>query len=346
VSDEEINDNDNGAAESSGAPAATARATPATKAKPAPAAKKPAATVASGPANETSKTSSAAERAWEIRRTRMRRLVRRFIIVVAIPTALAVLYYTLWAGDEYVSETMVNVQVPEKPGDALGEGNFVSNRTADLKLVRHTLLSRASLDSLIAETDWRDHYGNNGDVFSRLGGQGSEETYNYFRNKVSVTVTANTPLRLEVRAFSGEAAAVFAEKLLQIAEKQINKTATRPLDDQLAIARQRAAAAREAVAALPEPAPEPAPEIDGVEPPPAHVAARERLRAAEDIVARLELARAGQKRYFTVISGPTTPDEARYPERIWGIATVFVVAFALMGIFSMLFGAIREHAKV
>lgn len=283
---------------------------------------------------------SAAERAWEIRRARMRRLIRRFAIVVGIPTVFAIVYYTTWAAEEYVSETVVSVHAPAQSSDALGEGNFVANRGSDLTLVRQTLHSHATLEKLIAGTSWRQHYRDNGDVFSRLGGSGSEETFSYFRDHVQISATNNAPLRLRVRAFSGEAAAEFAAALLKVAEERVNEIALRPIDDQLAKARARVEAAEKALAALEPPA---TPET---EPSPARVAATERLAAAEAVVSRLELVRAGQTRYLTVVSGPSRPDEARYPKRVWGIATVFVVSFALMGIFSLLFGAVREHAKV
>ena len=266
---------------------------------------------------------SAAERAWEIRRARMRRIARRFAIVVGAPTILAIVYYAVWAADEYVSETVVNVHAPAESSDALGAGSFVANRANDLVLVRQTIHSHSTLEKLIATTEWRAHYRDHGDLFSRLDGSGSEETYSYFREHVQVTTAAGAPLRLRVRAFSGEAAAEFAASLLAIAEQRVNEIALRPIDDQLAKARARLAAARKE---LTEPS--------------------EHLEAAEAAVRQLELLRDGQTRYLTVISGPSKPDEARYPRRVWGVATVFVVSFALMGIFSLLFGAVREHAKV
>lgn len=289
---------------------------------------------------------SAAARAWEIRRARMRLIIRRFAFVVGIPTALAIVYYTLWAADEYVSEAVVSVHAPSTSSDALGDGNFVANRGADLNLVRQTIYSQRTLDKLIAESGWREHYSEHGDLFSRLGGDGSEETFNYFREHVQVSGPNGSPLRLRVRAFTGEAAAGFAGALLEIAEARVNEIALEPIDEQLAIARTRLAAAKKALAAAPPPPPPPAGATEKPTPSPQRIAATERLAAAEAVVARLELVRAGQARYLTVISGPSLPDEARYPKRVWGIATVFVVAFALMGIFSLLFGAVREHAKV
>lgn len=287
----------------------------------------------------------AAERAWEIRRARMRRILRRFVIVVGVPTLLAVAYYTLWASNEYVSEAVVTVQAPAATGDTLGEGNFVADRAADLELVRQTLRSHATHDELMAATGWRAHYDENGNLFSRLdAGAGSEEAYVYFRDHLRVHKASGAPLHIEVRAFSGEAAAAFATALLEIAEKRINEIALRPLNEQLEIARARAVAAAERLEAARARAPSPAGEGEAQSP--ELTRAAEALAEAEAAVSRLELARAGQSRYLTVISGPSVPDQPRYPKRLWGIATVAVVSLALMGVFSLLLGAIREHAKV
>lgn len=335
MSDDETTDHDTDTAADSGKPEAKPKPKPA-KAKPKPKPTNAAKSRSATPAKLPSSSAGAAERAWEIRRSRLRRIGWRFALVVGIPTLFAILYYTLWAENEYVSETIINVQAPEKPGDALGEGNFVANRGPDLRLVRDTLQSRATFDELVENTDWRDHYRNNGDLFTRLGGGGSEDAYNYFREKVDIVSSANAPLQLKVRAFSGEAAALYAEKLLAITRRRVDEIASRPLDDQIRIAKERLTAAQSALAKLP------APDGEATEP----SEAEKRVADAQAVMSRLELARAGQKRYLTIISGPSSPDEARYPKRVWGIATVFVVAFALMGIFSLLFGAIREHAKV
>ncbi len=61
-------------------------------------------------------------------------------------------------------------------------------------------------------------------------------------------------------------------------------------------------------------------------------------------LARIEASR--QQRYLVTISSASLPDVATYPRRLWSIATVFFVALALMGIFSLLSAAAREHAKI
>jgi capsular polysaccharide transport system permease protein len=46
-----------------------------------------------------------------------------------------------------------------------------------------------------------------------------------------------------------------------------------------------------------------------------------------------------------IIAGPSRPDRAAYPKRGWGVATVAMVALTLLGVLSLMAGAVREHAK-
>jgi capsular polysaccharide transport system permease protein len=72
-------------------------------------------------------------------------------------------------------------------------------------------------------------------------------------------------------------------------------------------------------------------------------------RTFEAALQSLELARieaAGQHRYLVTIAPPSRPDAPTHPRRGWAVAAVFVTALALMGVFSLLGAAVREHAKL
>jgi capsular polysaccharide transport system permease protein len=72
-------------------------------------------------------------------------------------------------------------------------------------------------------------------------------------------------------------------------------------------------------------------------------------KSYETAMAALEIARADaarQHRYLAVIATPSQPDESTYPKRALGVLTVFVLAFLLLGIGSLLVAAVREHARV
>ncbi len=71
-------------------------------------------------------------------------------------------------------------------------------------------------------------------------------------------------------------------------------------------------------------------------------------RSFETALRSLEMARTEslrEQRYLVTISAPSLPENATKPRRLWGIATVFFLSLVLMGVFGMLAGAVREHAK-
>jgi capsular polysaccharide transport system permease protein len=66
-------------------------------------------------------------------------------------------------------------------------------------------------------------------------------------------------------------------------------------------------------------------------------------------IASLELARveaSRQHRYLVTVAAPSKPDARTHPERLRGILTVFLAAFMLLGIGSLLMASIREHANL
>jgi len=71
-------------------------------------------------------------------------------------------------------------------------------------------------------------------------------------------------------------------------------------------------------------------------------------RSYEAALKTLQLARfeaAKQHRYLVTISAPSLPNSPAYPRRVWSILTVFIVSLLLMGVFTLLWASIREHAN-
>jgi capsular polysaccharide transport system permease protein len=60
-------------------------------------------------------------------------------------------------------------------------------------------------------------------------------------------------------------------------------------------------------------------------------------------MARVEADRKHQ--YLATIAEPSRPDAPTHPRRMWMIATVFFGSLVVMGVFSLIGAAIREHAK-
>lgn len=72
-------------------------------------------------------------------------------------------------------------------------------------------------------------------------------------------------------------------------------------------------------------------------------------RAYESALASLEVARvdaARQHRYLVRVSGPSRPDQTSQPELWYEVFKVLILAFALMGIGSLLIASVREHANL
>lgn len=68
------------------------------------------------------------------------------------------------------------------------------------------------------------------------------------------------------------------------------------------------------------------------------------LTVSEQKLAAL-FAKARHQPILVTVSEPSLPELPTYPRRAWSVATVFVVALVLMGIFGLLAAAVREHAK-
>lgn len=72
-------------------------------------------------------------------------------------------------------------------------------------------------------------------------------------------------------------------------------------------------------------------------------------RAYESALTSLEMARVDasrQHRYVVRIAGPSQPDDPTHPSFWYSVLTVLVLAFALLGVGTLLLASIREHANV
>jgi capsular polysaccharide transport system permease protein len=303
-------------------------------------------------------STSAAARAQAIRRARARQLARNFVLWVGVPTLAAILYYGLWAADQYESVVSFRIQATDARALQLDEPGVVPATVAappaDAELIREMIRSRTMLERLAKEHGLIEHYQQaDADWWSRLDADaGYEEAFHYYFDKVEVSHPSKAgALTLKIRAFSAEQAQAFARAIPAIAEEMLNAVVTRDNAERVALAGQLAQAraarverARQALARL-----EQAGEARESE---AHATARAEVEetqraydAALDSVALTRLDSQRKARHVVIVAGPSLPDQATYPKRLWGIATVFVVSLAAMGIISLLAGAVREHAK-
>ena len=177
-----------------------------------------------------------------------------FLVVVGLPTLLAILYFGLFANDVYISESNFVVRSPNKSqaspiGVMLTGGNLAGvseeNNAVMEYLESRRALDEADRDGLIrkaftgADTFWLDRFG-------AFGGTSREQLYQYFLKKVTAEqTTATNVTRLTVRAYSPQDAQRINARLLDLSEALVNSLSERARSDSVAVASREVAAARE-----------------------------------------------------------------------------------------------------
>ena len=192
------------------------------------------------------------------------RIDRLFLLAVVAPTALAILYFGLFASDVYVSESQFVVRSPDKPaasglGVLLKSAGF-SNAGDEIFAAHEYVRSRDALKELNRDDAVVNSYGNSGvsifDRFNPLGLDGSfEDLYHYYRGKVRVDyATTSSITTLTVRAFSAADAQRFNRQLLERSEDLVNRLNNRGRSDLVRFATEEVVeakiAAREAALSL------------------------------------------------------------------------------------------------
>ena len=189
---------------------------------------------------------------------------RLFMLAVVLPTALAVLYFGLFASDVYVSESSFVVRSPDKPaasglGVLLKSAGF-SNAGDEIFAAHEFVKSRDALKDLNRNNAVARAYGSSSvsifDRFNPLGINGTfEDLYDYYRGKVRVDyATSSSITTLTVRAFTPRDAQRFNRELLEQSEEVVNRLNSRGRTDLVQYATQEVVeakiAAREAALAL------------------------------------------------------------------------------------------------
>lgn len=192
------------------------------------------------------------------------RVDRLFLLTVVVPTALAILYFGLFASDVYVSESRFVVRSPDKPatsglGVLLKSAGF-SNAGDEIFAAHEFVQSRDALKELNRDNAVARAFGNSNvsifDRFNPLGLSGSfEDLYEYFRGKVAVDyATTSSITTLTVRAYTPQDAQKFNRQLLERSEELVNRLNTRGRSDLVQFATEEVVqaklAAREAALSL------------------------------------------------------------------------------------------------
>lgn len=195
---------------------------------------------------------------------RLRKLPPCSYLTVALPVALAILYYGLITSDVYVSESRFIVKNPYKAQSSsvlaqmmagAGSGNTESYAVVDY------LKSRDALAQLNTHNALANAYSRQGDWLSRYhtGWHNTfESLWRYYKRRV-VDVQMDDEssiITLEIDAFNARDAHDFNEKALELGESLVNEMNRRAADDAEAFsqgevdrAEQRSKKAMEALAA-------------------------------------------------------------------------------------------------
>jgi capsular polysaccharide transport system permease protein len=160
-----------------------------------------------------------------------------FILMVVVPSIVAIAYFGFIASPQYISEAELTLGGAETPafGDgAAYRGVPVATVIQDTQVMAKFLQSRAMVEELSRTTDIRSIYANSKiDWLARLRPDASMEDlrrYWKFMTAADVKMPGGI-ITFSVRAYSPEAAATLATAALAISEKMINDLNRRMLQD-------------------------------------------------------------------------------------------------------------------
>jgi capsular polysaccharide transport system permease protein len=174
-------------------------------------------------------------------RSALSRADRLFLLVVALPTAVATVYFGFLASDVYISESQFVVRSPDKAATTglgvLLKSTGFSNAGDEVYAAQDYVESRDALRALNKGGAVARAYGNANisifDRFNPLGLGGSfEDLYLYYRARVAVQYeTTSSITTLTVRAYTPEDAYRFNRQLLELSEALVNRLNTRGRND-------------------------------------------------------------------------------------------------------------------
>lgn len=173
--------------------------------------------------------------------TRFLRKNRLFLLCVALPTALSIIYFGLIASDVYISESRFVVRSPERQTatglGALLKGAGFSKSQDDSYTVHDYALSRDALRGIDETLDFKKMYeATDIDLFNRFGGIDSnisfEAMYKYYLKKIDVQQESTSSIStITVRAYTPQQAYLINERLLELSEGLVNRLNERGRQD-------------------------------------------------------------------------------------------------------------------
>jgi capsular polysaccharide transport system permease protein len=184
------------------------------------------------------------------RPSRVRRLLRRFnglfFLSVALPTAVAGVYFGTIASDVYISESRFLVRNPQRPQlsgiGALLQGTGFSRAQDDTYSVHDFVRSRDALREVDGKLGFRGAYSDSSlDFVNRFPGIDPDDSFEalhrFYQKQVGIDYdTVSSISILRVRAFNAEDAQRINEMLLEMGERLVNNMNSRSRRDLIEVA--------------------------------------------------------------------------------------------------------------
>lgn len=178
------------------------------------------------------------------------------VLLVLLPTLLAVGYYGVVASDVYVSEARFVIRSPQRPSPtglgALLQGTAFARAQDDAYSVNDYIRSRDALRELDAKLGLRQVFSDPAiDVINRFPGlrawdESFEALFRHYLDHVVIDYDGTTSIStLRVRAYDGESAREINEALLQLGERLVNNLNNRSRADLIEVAEREVLLAEE-----------------------------------------------------------------------------------------------------
>jgi capsular polysaccharide transport system permease protein len=164
--------------------------------------------------------------------------------LIALPMALALVYFTAFAADRYVSESTVALRqaggdASAVPGAALVLAGLSPPSREDTLYLRQYIHSLGLLQKLEAQLQLRAHYESERlDLAARLWGNASQERFlEYYRNRVEVELDdLSSTLTVRVQGFEPAFAQRVNQAILDESERFVNELSHKLARERLSFA--------------------------------------------------------------------------------------------------------------
>lgn len=164
--------------------------------------------------------------------------------LIALPLALALVYFLLIAADRFVSESTVALQQSSNdasalPGAALLLAGINPPSREETLYLKQYIHSLGLLQQLDAKLKLRQHYeAQKLDLVARLWGDSSQETFrDYYRSRVDVTLDEmSSTLTVRVQGFDAQFAQRLNQAILDESERFVNEMSHRLAREKLGFA--------------------------------------------------------------------------------------------------------------